>query len=287
MTGNDLNDDLSDLIGSPLRDPAKINLPASYKPATERAFEEPCQKCRGTGQFRSYSGRSVGQCFACKGQGKFTFKTSPEARAQAGDRREAKKAATAAEKLEAFKTAQPDVFAWFDGNSFEFAVAMRRAVEQWGSLTDNQLAASRRCIDKLAQVKADKVQRAEQAQPVNVTALEQAFAKAQGSQKTLPKLYIAGIKISPAKANSANAGALYVKGGPGYLGKIQGGRFHRSRECTAEMEASVLAILADPKAAAIREGKLSGTCAICRRELTDATSIAAGIGPICATKFGW
>jgi hypothetical protein len=32
-------------------------------------------------------------------------------------------------------------------------------------------------------------------------------------------------------------------------------------------------------------GKATGRCSICDRELTDPNSIAAGIGPICATKF--
>lgn len=32
-------------------------------------------------------------------------------------------------------------------------------------------------------------------------------------------------------------------------------------------------------------GKLYGTCIVCSRTLTDETSIAEGIGPICASKF--
>lgn len=37
---------------------------------------------------------------------------------------------------------------------------------------------------------------------------------------------------------------------------------------------------------AVAYGKRTGRCGICGRELTDPASIAAGIGPICAQRFG-
>lgn len=40
------------------------------------------------------------------------------------------------------------------------------------------------------------------------------------------------------------------------------------------------------KAAAIRYGQELGRCGVCNRTLTDAESIAAGIGPVCLAKFG-
>lgn len=278
------NDDLADLIGSLLRAPTN-RAPADFVPAAERAFTERCPKCGGSGNWRpGYP------CFKCKGSGRITFKTSPDKRATARTSTQSRKQRSAAENLAAFKLAEPDIFAWFDGNTYPFAVAMRQAVEKYGSLTERQITAALSAIVKRdearARVETAKQARAKQAQPVNVSALEQAFAKARETKK-LPKLLVAGIKIYPAKADSANAGALYVRGGPGYLGKIMGGKFYRSRECTPQMETSVLAILADPKGKAIEAGRLTGTCAVCGRELTDPDSIAAGIGPICATGFGW
>lgn len=47
------------------------------------------------------------------------------------------------------------------------------------------------------------------------------------------------------------------------------------------------AIAADPQKAAVEYGKQLGECSMCGRTLTDADSIAAGIGPICAAKAGW
>ena len=70
------------------------------------------------GTFRSAS------CFACKGTGKFTFKTAPEKRAGARTASVARKAKAAATALEEFKTEHADVWAWMDGNDFPFAVSM-------------------------------------------------------------------------------------------------------------------------------------------------------------------
>src|SRR6185312_7786563 len=47
------------------------------------------------------------------------------------------------------------------------------------------------------------------------------------------------------------------------------------------------AIAMNPRQAAIDYGNKIGRCAICNRTLTDADSIGAGIGPICAKRFGW
>lgn len=46
------------------------------------------------------------------------------------------------------------------------------------------------------------------------------------------------------------------------------------------------ALLEDPSKAAVEYGHRTGSCCICGRTLTDPASIEAGIGPICASKFG-
>lgn len=42
-----------------------------------------------------------------------------------------------------------------------------------------------------------------------------------------------------------------------------------------------------PREASMRYGREIGHCGICGRTLTDNESIARGIGPVCAQKFGW
>jgi DnaJ-class molecular chaperone len=47
-------------------------------------FEQTCPKCNGTGRFTfGYVNVRSGECFACKGKGKMSFKTSPATRAKA------------------------------------------------------------------------------------------------------------------------------------------------------------------------------------------------------------
>lgn len=275
------SDDLDAMLSAPVRADA-APLPG-LMPAT---FEEPCSKCRGRGRFVSYSGRDCGPCFTCKGTGKQIFKTSRDDRAKRHAQSDATKARKAQDNVEAFKLSNPDVWAWLDGNIFEFAIAMREALAKYGYLTDRQLAACVGAIQKRDAAKIAAVQRVETAKTIDMTQISAAFARAAANLKK-PKLRVAGFALSPAKASSQNAGALYVKAGEQYLGKIVGEKFIRSRECTDEQEANLLDVAIDPMKAAVAYGRLTGNCACCGRALSDPESIARGIGPVCAENFGW
>jgi hypothetical protein len=54
----------------------------------------------------------------------------------------------------------------------------------------------------------------------------------------------------------------------------------------AELIAAAQVAAADPATAAKAYGIKTGTCSCCGRTLTDPKSISAGIGPICADRFG-
>lgn len=53
-----------------------------------------------------------------------------------------------------------------------------------------------------------------------------------------------------------------------------------------QAEAALIAVEADPVAAAKANGIETGRCSCCSRALTDPTSIEIGIGPICREKLG-
>jgi hypothetical protein len=72
---------------------------------------------------------------------------------------------------------------------------------------------------------------------------------------------------------------------PKYLGKVT--RSGCDSRLSDDVKEVILQASNDPLTAAIRYGKVSGECSCCGRELTDPQSIERGIGPICATKFGW
>lgn len=251
---------------------------------------EKCPKCRGARVFYSYSGRSLGPCFKCKGKGTLTFATSKAERTQAKVSRVERKARDAESNLESFAQSFATESDWVQKNAskqepFAFAVAMRDAVKKYGTLTDNQLAAIRKCIMRETARTEERVQRESNAKEIDASALEAAFAKASESLQW-PKFSCGPFRVSKASAESKNAGSLYVKGNGGvYLGKISSGKFFPSRECTADLESEFRTLAADPKQAAIAHGKLTGSCACCGRALTNKESIELGIGPICASKW--
>lgn len=291
------SDDLSDMIAAPLSEVprdmgrlpttnhSKVDAEA-YGVNREHAYKEACPKCRGTGRWYSYSGMT-GQCFACKGEGFKYFKHSAEERARVRAQVEARKLSKVEKAVEAFKAEHPDIWAWMDGNTFEFAVKMADAVRKWGSLTPGQLDACRRSIAKRAEAKAAAAARVENAPTVDLTKLSLAFESARSNGLKRIKVRFAGLEVTEAPAHGKNAGSLYVKADGEYVGKITSGRFLCTRECNDATKERVLASMADPKAAAIAYGKETGSCSCCGRELSNPESIALGIGPICAGKFGW
>lgn len=312
---DNLNDSLDDIFGAPSGEVrTAIHAPEGYVPGAAplvvnkfkaiQEYTEPCRKCRGSGRYTAPSTHGS-RCFECDGVGTKTFRTSPEQRAKAKASSGGPKVKRAAEiqslKTEAataFRVANPTECAWIDAkaSTFGFAASMQAALIQWGGLTVGQLGAVQRLIAKDAERKVEAETRAANAPVADTagvdrlklafdTAIEKARAKGRGLK--MPRITIGGMTISPAKVTSNNPGALYVKNGSQYLGKVKDGRFFSARECTEGQEKQVLAFIADPKAAAIAYGKETGVCCICNATLTNKASIENGIGPICAAKFGW
>ena len=288
----DFDDDISDMIGAPMKVlPPKA---AAFVPAVERVFTENCAACAGTGMWRG-----IRKCFACNGKGKKTFKTSPETRANAklghANRR--------LNKLAEFVKEFPEIIAWMDNSpKFPFAVSLKENLNKWGSLTDGQIAAARKCIAKLEAMKANHAAKRENAPTVNTTKLEDAFAKANASAARPGQIGVWVRPISMTSGEKPNqvhlkfsngtrdwAGMIFVKNAvtDNKVGHIKAGKFVRKFSCTDAEETAVVDCCNDPEKAAIAFGKAFGACAICHRTLTNDESIARGIGPICAEKFGW
>ena len=165
----------------------------------------------------------------------------------------------------------------------EFAASL---VSQWyrkGDLSDRQWLAGERMLAKL---EANK-QRAETLSvDVSVGKIEDLLNTALGNGMKRPVFRAKGLSLSFASAKSVNAGAVYVKAGGEYQGKIMGGRFMPARGCEGETSEKLIAIAADPRGSAIDYGRETGKCACCGRTLTNADSIDLGIGPVCAERWG-
>jgi Ribonuclease G/E len=155
---HDFDDAIDDIFGGLETAPSHVLADAEVARATRAAttYTENCPSCRGTGQFRSYSGRVVGNCFKCKGKGTQTFKTSSEQRAKSQASAAAlrdRKAATAAEQAHAWLAANPVEAEWLKEpvkGDFTFHADMLAALIKYGELTERQEVAVRNAAAKSA-----------------------------------------------------------------------------------------------------------------------------------------
>ena len=174
------------------------------------------------------------------------------------------------------------------GSRSSFAQDLAR---KFNKLSASQYAwAHKIAVDSIKQ--QQNVAVVDDAQPSQFEALFNAFeaAKAKGAKRLT--LRFEGINVKP----NRDLTALWVTSQtekeegnyglqPKYLGKVT--RQQIDSRLSDDVKEVILSASNDPLTAAIRYGKVSGECSCCGRELTDPQSIAQGIGPICATKFGW
>lgn len=279
-------DDLDTLNGGDEQDNsyARIRAGAHVVNGGEATFD--CPACKGSGVFRSYTGRVVGNCFKCKGAKKIGARAMSAHKGQQ-TRKENDRAFTEAHRGEheyMVKAAQ---------NGFQM---MGRLLNKWnenGRLHQDEIETVRKYMRQDAERReARNAQIAEEkkAQEVKVelSAIDALFATATDNRVKRPIFRADTLEISKAAANGRNAGALYVKrrADDMYLGMIKDGVFQPRREATQEDKDELLAIAADPLAASIKYARRTGRCGCCGHTLVDPVSILAGIGPICAENYG-
>jgi hypothetical protein len=273
-------------------------LPAVGGNAAAKAKEDrptfPCQSCGGSGKYR---GARVHQpddkCFPCGGRGFFyqSHGDRMKARAQAAKRKQSK-LETAQELFSAENHGVADFLA-ANAHWSEFLRDMLTAYREKGALTEGQLRAVRSTQAKVAardeQRRSERdVRKAAAQTPVDLSPIHAMFDKAKSAGLSKLQYRAEGLVLSLAKPNSANPGAIYVKRKNGtYLGKVVGQTFSAGQDATDDDKTALRIIADNPAEAAERYGKTTGECSCCGRELTDPASIAAGIGPVCATKWGF
>ena len=162
-----------------------------------------------------------------------------------------------------------------------FAASLVEQFSDRGSLSDKQTGAA---VAMLMKVKANKANKPE-APSVDLSNIVAIFDKAHEAIKT-PKFRFEDLVISRAPDAGANAGALYVKVGGEYMGKVKEGKFFGIRFTPEDTLSKLKQIAESPLSAAVAYGRRTGACACCGRELTVHASIERGIGPICAERFG-
>jgi len=288
-TSDDLNDDLDDLIGTPVTRPvAAAQVPAQAPVAAGGTHFEACHKCRGTGRFGHY-----GVCYACQGRGGKTFKT-PSAvraarRAKAADRRDAQRVADGDAAEAALQASDPAALAWIRaaaGRGNEFGQSLLSSLRGYGSLTERQLAAVQKIVAQDAERAAARAADAQapSARPAALPMPRTLDAVARFARVTVGD-------VSIAKKNDEEL--WWLKSGDTLVGRLTaegavlfGKRIRDAGLASTAIQAALEALEADPIAAIKAHGLATGSCGCCGRELTDPTSIALGIGPICAGKLG-
>lgn len=301
MTNTDLNDSLDDLLDGTPTGTAKV-LPAAPELArmreTVEAFTETCPKCRGTGRFVSYSGRTLGECFACKGRGSKSFRTAPEARAQARQRTAVAKAAVVADHQAELKWLA-DTLARRDRLPEGYATMLadfQTRLLAGHALSDKQMAVIAKGMERSAQWAAERAQKTAQQDAANVLDVTAIREVLQSRRKVM----IAMFQFSLAPDHGNNPGAIYVKDDGQYIGKIARGEtiFRPGRDFDPARLEALREAMSNPaeavKADAARRAKLlledptmTIPCGCCGLPLTNPESVARGIGPICAGKWGF
>ena len=209
---------------------------------------------------------------------------TPRAKARAYYGKQASDRATAL--VASWANQNPAEYEWIVNNSDTntFAGSLHASLHKWGSLTPKQHLAVQGAIAR-AQIAKTK---AENAPTLSVEPIEVAFAKASSAGIARPKLRLGEFVFSPAPLTGKNPNAIYVKHSDGtYLGKVAGSRLFTVASVSPEVEGEIMAVASDPLNSAIAYGKRYGKCSVCARTLTDEDSINRGIGPVCASNYGW
>lgn len=93
------------------------------------------------------------------------------------------------------------------------------------------------------------------------------------------------VRISHGKAGSKWEGYTFVTDGAAYGQQTRYGMQRPGQAYKGQIEDKLAKIAAQPLEAMKEYGKLVGRCGACNAILEDETSVANGIGPICAQKF--
>lgn len=244
-------------------------------------YEEKCPKCNGRGgKHYGYYNPKWYECYRCKGTGIVKYKTSPEARAKAKEAKAKRLQKQQDEKvalLVAFLDTELGKFLASVAPRNDFAKDLVASFSRYGSLTEKQEAAAIRMMEKHKAREAEKAKEP-QAPGIDLTELPKGRYGVPGGDTRLKVLvnkpekgkWDGYIFVSDAAEYGSRTNFGMQKPGDLYRGKIQ---------------EELKKIMADPFAASVEYGKLTGTCGVCGRVLEDEESVAAGIGPVCAKKF--
>ncbi|XAO36748.1 hypothetical protein WP1_109 [Pseudomonas phage WP1] len=203
-------------------------------------------------------------------------KPAPKHAPRAGRRRlrsASRNAMSASEAKQAsiakFEQDHPDIIKWWSDNNFSFACSLRDSLYRWGRLSDNQIAAAKRAIEAWLSTAKSKRRKSRLFRPWTLPASKRLSIRPKiPASKARSCAWPAKAKtrclvIKEASVNSRNYGSLYVIGDVS-LGKITGGKFIKSRDCTDTENEEILKMFERPMESAVAYGRKSWSMLILR-----------------------
>ena len=151
-----------------------------------------------------------------------------------------------------------------------------------GYLTENQIAAAERLLAEYREKQriADDIAKEEDS-GIDLRELPAGrYAVPDGATRLK-------VLIRKPGKNSNWEGYIFVSNAAVYGQQQRYGMQGPEGNYQGKIQKQLKAIIADPQAASIEYGKLTGTCGVCGRTLEDEVSVTRGIGPVCAVKLGW
>ncbi len=177
------------------------------------------------------------------------------------------------EQKNTFADDHPEAVKWLEANAEtnNFAASLLGALKRYGSLTEGQLGAVQRNLEREGGFNETDL---------DISPLLKGWYAVPDGDTRL-KLFVR----RPGK-NSKWHGHIYVDDGGYYGNRKTYGKQAPGSTYQGDVVDALKAILKDPKAAQAAYGHLTGTCGRCGRPLEDEASVARGLGPVCATKWG-
>lgn len=268
---DDLN---SDFDGGKVNNAEEIRKNAHVANGGEAMFS--CPSCSGSGMWR---GR--GRCFKCNGSGKVTKRVVSAAKAKV----------TRENNFNAWCEENADLIAGLRRHSWNnfLSQLLAQINGDQRKLSERQVECAMENIAKWDAKEAERqaeraAERERTAKNIGVEAINQLFETAMENGLKAPQFRTERLTIKLAKRH---ADTLYVMDKGEYSGKIVEGKFFPVRSANKDVGDLLDVIAQDPKSAAVAYGRSTGICCCCGRELTDAISVANGIGPICEGKWGF
>ena len=182
----------------------------------------------------------------------------------------------------------------------EFARNLLVSFNRWSNLSAKQWPYVTSLIEKALTPESAAATSNHQVQLGDFAAVIALFHRA-GQKLKWPKVRLlmadgTPVVLSLSGAGSSAPGTVNVAGEGRYpdrawYGRITpAGAWQPARTISIEMLSRLAELLAsfgqDPDSVAAAYGRATNQCCFCQRELTDARSVAAGYGPVCAANYG-